>query len=304
MRLGAVISTAGGLHNVFERAKMMGCDSLMLFTKNNRQWKARPISNAELVLWQETRTAHPDLWPIAGHCSYLINIASPKDELWEKSYRALKVEMERAILLDIPTLTFHPGSHTGSGEEAGLSRIATALSRLFEELPDGQTALCLETMAGQGSNLGHRFEQLAQVLETTRITDRGRLGVCFDLCHVFAAGYDLRSPKAYAATMAEFDATIGLDRLLCFHLNDSKHELGSRKDRHTHIGHGHIGLEGFANLLNDPRFIDHPAHLETPKFDKDDEGNEVDMDLINLEAVKSLVGETSSATDHGSEENG
>lgn len=287
MRLGAVVSTAGGLYHVFERAAKMGCDSFMLFSKNNRQWKARPISDQDLTRWQEARANYPELWPIAGHTSYLINIASPNDTLWEKSYQALKVELERAILLDIPTLTFHPGSHTGSGEEAGLRRIASALGRLHREFPGVSTRLCLETMAGQGTNLGYRFEQLAWVLENTEGGEN--LGVCFDLCHVFAAGYDLRSPEAYAATMEEFDAVIGLQRLLCFHLNDSKHALGSRKDRHAHIGEGHIGLQGFRNLLLDRRFAEHPAHLETPKFDTDEEGKEVDMDASNMARLRNLT---------------
>ena len=293
MRLGAVVSTAGGLHKTFERATEMGCDSFMLFTKNNRQWNARPISDMDLALWREARAAHPNLRPIAGHCSYLINVASPKNALWEKSYQALKVEMERAISLDIPTLTFHPGSHTGAGEDAGLARIAEALSRLFDELDSRRTTLCLETMAGQGSNLGYRFEQLAWVLDHTP-GGRERLGICFDPCHVFAAGYDLRTPESYAATMDAFDATIGLDRLLCFHLNDSKNELGSRKDRHAHLGRGQIGLKGLTSLVNDPRFAAHPAHLETPKFDKSEEGEEVDMDVTNLRTLRSLVQETTS----------
>jgi deoxyribonuclease IV len=289
MRLGAVISTAGGLHHVFARAQEMGCDSLMLFTKNNRQWRADPITDEDLALWQQERAAHPDLWPLAGHASYLINIGSPKNDLWERSYRALKIEMERAMRLELPLLTFHPGSHTGAGEEAGLARIAAALSRLLEELPASHTTLCLETMAGQGSNLGYRFEQLAWILAHT--TGGERLGVCFDPCHVFAAGYDLRTPASYAATMEAFDATIGLDRLLCFHLNDSQNELGSQKDRHAHIGQGEIGLAGFALLLRDPRFAGHPAHLETPKFDTDEEGNEIDMDPINLRTLRSLLPE-------------
>jgi deoxyribonuclease-4 len=263
----------------------------MLFTKNNRQWKAKPISDEDLKLWEGERDAHPHLRPIAGHCSYLINIASPKDDLWERSYQALKIEMQRAITLGLPTLTFHPGSHTGSGEEAGLARIVAALSRLFEELDPHGTILCLETMAGQGSNLGYRFEQLAWVLENTP-HGRERLGVCFDPCHTFAAGYDLRTPETYADTMDAFDATIGLDRLLCFHLNDSKGDLGGRLDRHDHIGRGKIGLDGFANLLNDPRFVEHPAHLETPKFDTDDQGDEIDMDPVNLETLRSLVRES------------
>jgi deoxyribonuclease IV len=289
VRLGAVISTAGGLHHVFARAQEMGCDSLMLFTKNNRQWRADPITDDDLALWQEERAAHPDLWPLAGHASYLINIGSPEDALWERSYRALKIEMERAMRLEIPLLTFHPGSHTGAGEEAGLARIAAALTRLLEELPASRTTLCLETMAGQGSNLGYRFEQLAWILSHTAGGER--LGVCFDPCHVFAAGYDLRTPQTYAATMDAFDATVGLDRLLCFHLNDSKNELGSQKDRHAHIGRGEIGLAGFSLLLHDPRFADHPAHLETPKDESDEEGNQVDMDPVNLATLRSLLEE-------------
>jgi deoxyribonuclease-4 len=290
MRLGAVISTAGGLHHVFERAAEMGCDSLMLFTKNNRQWRAAPIVDQELAMWQEAREAYPNLWPIAGHASYLINVASPKDDLWERSYHSLKEEMERATLLGLSTLTFHPGSHTGSGEKAGLARIAAAVNRLLDELPSSSTTLCLETMAGQGTNLGYRFEQLAWLLEATDPEDQNRLGICFDPCHAFAAGYDLRTPEAYAATMEEFDRVIGLDRLLCFHLNDSKHELGSRKDRHAHIGQGQIGTEGFELLLRDERFADHPAHLETPKYDQDDEGNEIDMDIVNLKTLRDLAG--------------
>ena len=289
MRLGAVISTAGGLHHVFERAAEMGCDSLMLFTKNNRQWHADPITEEDLAMWQEARQAHPDLWPVAGHASYLINIASPKDDLWERSYQSLKQEMERAMLLEISTLTLHPGSHTGSGEKAGLARIAEAVNRLLDELPAGPTTLCLETMAGQGTYLGYRFEQLAWLLEATDTEGRDRLGICFDPCHVFAPGYDLRTPDTYAATMDEFDRIIGLDRLLCFHLNDSKNELGSRKDRHAHIGEGEIGADGFGLLLRDERFADHPAHLETPKHEQDDEGNEIDMDMVNLETLRDLA---------------
>ncbi len=288
MRLGAVISTAGGLHHVFQRAREATCDSLMLFSKNNRQWHARPISDEDLALWREAREAHPELWPLAGHASYLINIASPDDTLWEKSVRALRIELERCVRLGVPTLTFHPGSHTGSGEEAGLARIAAALSRLHREMPAAPTTLCLETMAGQGTNLGCSFEQLAWVLKKTE--DGERLGICFDPCHVFAAGYDLRTPEAYAATMEAFDRIIGLDRLHCFHMNDSLHELGSNKDRHAHIGEGHLGLKSFANLLNDRRFAEHPAHLETPTWRKDEEpGEKLNMDVANLATLRDLI---------------
>ena len=287
MRLGAVISTAGGLHCTFERAAELGCDSFMLFTKNNRQWRADPIDEEQLDLWKQARAAHSELRPIAGHASYLINVASPREDLWIKSVRALKEEMERAIVLKIPTLTLHPGSHTGSGEKAGLERISVALNRLFRELPDPSVTLCLETMAGQGTNLAYRFEHLRWLLEHSEEPDR--LGVCFDLCHVFAAGYDLRTPQACQSTLEEFDAIVGLDRIHCFHLNDSKYKLGSRKDRHAHIGWGQIGLEGFSCLLNDPRFEEHPAYLETPKYDLDESGNEVDMDATNLATLRSLI---------------
>ena len=294
MRLGAVISTAGGLHHVFARAQEATCDSLMLFSKNNRQWKARPISADDLAHWQAEREAHPEIWPLAGHASYLINVASPKDDLWERSYQALKVEMERADLLNLPVLTFHPGSHTGSGVEAGLERIAAALSRLLRELPEVNTTLCLETMSGQGSNLGSKFEELAWVLNNTK--DGERLGVCFDPCHVFAAGYDLRDPAAYAATMDTFDQIIGLDRLRCFHMNDSQGEFGSGKDRHAHIGEGEIGLQGFTSLVNDPRFTEHPAHLETPEYRDNKDGEKVNMNVVNLATLRSLIETTGKAS--------
>ncbi len=285
MRLGAVISTAGGLHNVFRRAHQVGCDSLMLFTKNNRQWDAPPIPTDQLSLWFAERDSHPDLWPLAAHASYLINIASTDDALWLRSYQALRIEAERAFLLEIPTLTFHPGSHTNAGEEAGLARIVDALDRLLEEMPANGPTICLETMAGQGTNLGYRFEQIEWVLSNTEGGER--LGVCFDPCHVFVAGYDLRTAETYEATMAEFDRVIGLGRLRCFHLNDSKNGLGSRKDRHTHIGEGEISLAGFSALVNDPRFSEHPAHLETPTDGPDDEG--AGRNAANLQVLRSLL---------------
>jgi deoxyribonuclease IV len=288
MRLGAQMSTAGGLHTAFQRGHDAGCDSMMIFTKSNRQWAAKPLLDGDIEAYQTAVSSHTHIHPVAVHACYLINIASPDPALWEKSYQALKVEVERAARLGIDLLTFHPGSYMTTDEETGLANIARALRRLLAETAESapNVVICLETMAGQGTNLGHKFEHLAYILEYAGPSKR--LGVCFDTCHVFAAGYDLRTPEAYAATMAEFDRVVGLEHICCFHFNDSKHELGSQKDRHEHIGRGHIGAAGFANFLNDPRWADHPAHLETPKTEKDDEGNELDMDTVNLTALRQL----------------
>lgn len=290
MRLGAQMSVAGGLYNAFQRGREATCDSMMIFTKSNRQWKAKALTDEDIAAWETAVAHHDNIYPVAVHASYLINIASPQEELWEKSYQALKVELERADCLNLHSLSFHPGSHVQSGEEAGLQQIARALQRLLVETAGCRTVLCLETMAGQGTNIGSRFEHLAYLLQHG---DPGsaadRLGVCFDTCHVFSAGYDIRTRPAYEATMAEFDRMVGLDRIHCFHLNDSKHGLGENKDRHAHIGEGYIGLQGFANFVNDPRWANHPAHLETPKIEKDEEGNEIEMDPINLTALRALI---------------
>ncbi|MFQ5398255.1 MAG: deoxyribonuclease IV [Anaerolineae bacterium] len=288
MRLGAHISTAGGVYKAFQRGDEIGCDSMLVFTKSNRQWKAKPLGEDDIARYKAAEIEYSHIRPVAIHAGYLINIASPDEALWEKSYQALKVEVERAGALGIPLLTFHPGSYVKSDEAAGLANITRALRRLLAETADSapDTTICLETMAGQGTNLGHRFEQLAHILE--HVGADGRLGVCFDTCHVFAAGYDIRTPEAYQATLAEFDRVIGLEHIRCFHFNDSKFGLGERKDRHAHIGEGHIGRDGFANFLNDPRWRDYPAHLETPKKETDDDGNEIEMDPVNLAVLRGL----------------
>ena len=289
MRLGAHMSAAGGLFKAFARGDEAGCDSMLVFTKSNRQWKAKPITDKDVEKYRKEAAEYDHIFPVAVHASYLINIASPDDALWEKSYAALKDEVERAAAFDIPLLTFHPGSFVSSDEEAGMARIAQGLKRLLEEtaVSAPNVTICVETMAGQGTNIGRSFEQLAHILNL--VGDHERLGVCFDTCHVFAAGYDIRTPEAYAATMDAFDKTVGLHKIKCFHLNDSKHELGSNKDRHEHIGQGHIGKAGFANFVNDPRWAKHPAHLETPKTEEDDEGNEIEMDPVNLKALRDLM---------------
>ena len=290
MRLGAQISTAGGLFKAFERGAEVGCESIMIFTKSNRQWKAKPLTDDDIDKFHAEDADYSDIFPVAVHASYLINIGSSDEELWEKSYQALKIEVERAYALNIPTITFHPGAHMKAGEEVGLENISRALRRLLAETDECQTVVCLETMAGTGTTLGYKFEHLAYILEHgQKGMPGGRLGVCFDTCHVLAAGYDIRTPEAYQKTMDEFDAIVGLDQIRCFHLNDSKYELGKRGDRHAHIGEGAIGLQGFANFVNDPRWNDIPAHLETPKTEETDDGDEIEMDPINLAALRELI---------------
>ncbi|MGB3714799.1 MAG: deoxyribonuclease IV [Candidatus Promineifilaceae bacterium] len=290
MRLGAQVSTAGGLFKAFERGHDLGCESIMVFTKSNRQWKAKPLLDDDIQKFQAKGAEFANIHPVAIHASYLINVGSPEEELWEKSYQSLKVEVERADVLSIPLLTFHPGAHMNTGEEAGLENIARALRRLLRETDGSETMVCLETTAGTGTTLGYRFEHLAYLLQNGQEANQsGRLGVCLDTCHIYAAGYDIRTPDAYRNTMEEFDAVVGLDEIKCFHFNDSKYELGKRGDRHAHIGEGAIGLDGFANFVNDPRWSEHPAHLETAKKEETDDGEEIEMDPVNLDTLRKLI---------------
>ncbi len=289
MRLGAHISVAGGLYNAFQRGDETGCDSIMIFTKSNRQWAAKELTETDLQKYREAAEQYGHIKPVAVHASYLINVASSDPELWEKSYQALKVEAQRAEAIGAETLTFHPGAYIDADEQTGLQNIARALNRLLEETEGDKVIICLETMAGTGTTLGYRFEHLGYLVDATG--GHERIGVCFDTCHVFSAGYDIRTSEGYEETMAEFDRLVGLDRICCFHFNDSRHGLGERKDRHAHIGEGEIGLQGFANFLNDPRWAGYPAHLETPKTEKDEDDNEIEMDPVNLKVLRELVEE-------------
>ena len=288
MRIGAHISSAGGVFKAFERAQDIGCETMLVFTKSNRQWKAKPLSEEDLEKYSQAAEDFTDIHPVAVHASYLINIASPDPALWEKSYQALKIEVERVGALGIPLITFHPGSYMSGDEQSGLDKIVRGVKRLLVEtaVSAPNTTICLETMAGQGTNLGARFEHLAYILE--QAGHHPRLGICFDTCHVFAAGYDIRTPQAYTATLEEFDRIVGLEHIKFFHFNDSKFELGQNKDRHAHIGEGAIGKQGFANFLNDPRWANHAAHLETPKIEKDADGGEIEMDAVNLAVLRQL----------------
>ncbi len=280
--LGAHLSIAGGLHRALELAGRYGCNALQIFTKNSNTWKERVLKPGEISKFRELRE-QLELFQIASHTSYLINIASPDSTLWKRSLGALVNELNRSDLLDIPFVVLHPGAHRGAGEKEGIERIAEAINRAFEQTGSASVTLLLETTAGQGTQIGYRFEQLAEI--AGRVEDAERLGFCLDTCHVFAAGYDLSSPSGYKRSMEEFVSVLGLGKLYIIHLNDSKRPLGSRVDRHEHIGEGHIGIEGFRCIMNDPRLRDIPKIIETPKF-KDG----IEQDPRNLRVLKSLVG--------------
>ena len=280
MKFGAHMSISGGLHKAFGHGERAGCEALQIFSKNQQQWRAKPLTEADIAMFKAEHQ-RCGAWPLAVHDSYLINLATPGDELWEKSIAAFGEELERCAALGIPYLVTHPGAHTGAGEEAGLQREAEALNRLFEAGTGGDTLVLLETTAGQGSCLGYRFEHLATLIEL--VGQPERIGVCVDTCHLLAAGYDIRTPAACAATFDEFGRVVGIERIKAFHLNDSQKDLGSRVDRHSHIGTGFVGLEGFRAIVNDPRFADIPMILETPK------GDDLAEDIENLAKLRSLI---------------
>ncbi len=280
--LGAHMSIAGGYYRAVEAAREQGCDCVQLFTKNNNQWRAKPLTDDDATRFQNALTELNISHPIS-HNSYLINLAAPDDELWRKSIDAHRVELERAERLGIPFVVAHPGAFTTSSEAAGLARIITALDEIHASLPKSKVRTLLETTAGQGSCLGHRFEHLATILAGVKQPER--LGVCVDTCHIFAAGYPLDTAEEYQQTTDELAAIVGLDQVCAIHLNDSVKGLGSRVDRHAHIGQGKIGLEPFRRLLNDRRFNQIPMYLETPKEEVDGEH----MDAVNLRLLRSLV---------------
>jgi len=278
--LGAHMSIAGGLERAAERGRSLGCTTIQIFTKNNNQWRGKPLSAAQVERFRQAQ-ADSGIAPIFAHDAYLINLACPHRDIFEKSFHAFLDEMQRAERLGLPYLVMHPGAHLGSGEARGLKRIIRALNRLHRKTPGYRLKVLLETTAGQGTGLGSRFEHLAEIIEG--VEEPGRLGVCFDTCHVLAAGYDIRTPAGYRGVMQEFDRVIGLERLCAFHLNDSKKPLGSRVDRHEHIGRGHVGREAFRLILQDKRFRTAPKVLETPK------GKDMAEDRRNLRILRRLA---------------
>ena len=274
------MSIAGGLHLAFTRIRKVQGEALQIFLSNQRQWQTFPLTDEMIedfgLQWKKTNSI-----PVAAHDSYLINLAAPDPTTLEKSVAAFADELQRAATLGIPFLITHPGSHRGVGVEAGLKRFVENMDRAIARSKTSTVMVLIENTAGQGTNLGSTFEEISFIIGESHYGDS--LGVCFDTSHAFAAGYDLRTRATYEETFSQFDRIIGLERLKFFHINDSKRPLGSRVDRHEHIGKGEIGLAGFRLLLNDPRFRDHPMVLETPK------GKELKEDKANLRVLRSLI---------------
>lgn len=278
------MSIAGGHDRAVRAAGNLGCEALQVFTKSTNQWAARPLDEAQVAAFRDA-LRETGITVTVAHNSYLINLASPDDALWNRSIDSMVVELERAEALGIPDLVSHPGAHVGSGDEAGLERVALALDEVHRRTAGIAARIDLETTAGQGSCLGHRFEHLGRILELVREPER--LGVCVDTCHVFAAGYAFEDAEQYNAMMHELEAAVGPGRVRVWHLNDSVRERGSRVDRHAGLGRGKIGREPFRLVVDDPRNAEVPMILETPKGLEDG----VELDAINLDILRGFRGE-------------
>jgi deoxyribonuclease-4 len=274
------MSIAGGLHRALERGESVGCESIQLFLRNSNRWKSKPRTEEDLERYRQTKS-ETDIDPVFAHAIYLINLASPDEEVRSKSLDAYHEELARCHEAEIPYLILHPGSHLETGLEGGMARIAEAIHAAYADHPEYQVMTLLENTAGQGATIGRTLEELAQIAD--QIEDRSHIGYCFDTAHALAAGYEFRTDEGYAETFAQFDALLGIEHLHCIHLNDSQYDLGEERDRHEHIGEGYVGLEGFRQLVNDPRFADLPMLLETPK------GENMEKDVENLARLRDLV---------------
>jgi len=274
------MSVAGGFSRAIERGEQVGCQTIQIFTKSNNQWAAPPITEEQKQLFRQAASSS-GVSPVFSHCAYLINAGSPDSQIYKKSKQGLLVEMERATALGLAFLVLHPGAQMDSGETRCLKQIADTVAWVIKKTPRSPVKLLYENSAGQGTMVGHSFKQLKTLLKLTG--EPKRTGICLDTCHLFAAGYDLRTKAAYQRTMAELDRVVGLRRVEVIHLNDSKRELGSHVDRHEHIGRGQIGLMGFRCLMNDKRLRHIPMVLETPK---DEVGTE---DKMNLKILRGLL---------------
>lgn len=282
-RFGAHMSVAGGLENAFSAGVEVGCECLQIFVKNQRQWQAAPLSEDQISRYKEAASATM-LTPVVAHASYLLNLASPESQSRSKSIEAMIDELERCEALGVSALVFHPGAHLKDTIENGIRRIAESLDEIHQACAGFSAMILLETTAGQGSAIGWQFDQLADIFGLTKQPEL--LGVCLDTCHLFAAGYDFRTPEGYDQMMDEMKQTIGIKKVKCIHTNDSKKACGSRVDRHDHIGKGKIGLDGFRHFVNDKRFVDVPFILETPK---DNDGRGTPYDKVNLKRLRSLM---------------
>ncbi|MCF8025328.1 MAG: deoxyribonuclease IV [Desulfobacteraceae bacterium] len=278
--LGAHLSISGGLYKALEEAESLGCKALQIFTKNASTWREKTLSREEIGIFEEARKK-TGIRSIAAHSAYLINLAAKDPDIRKKSRAALKQELVRCGQLGLPWLVLHAGFHMGEGEKTGIKRIVGTINHVFKQLPENPTRLLLETTAGQGTSLGSSFKQLAEMMHG--ISNKNRVGICMDTCHIFAAGYDISSRQSYMETMKEFDMILGINNLYVIHVNDALKQCGSRVDRHAHIGEGMIGSRGFSSLVNDPRLSKIPKILETPK--KKDGKN---MDPENIARLRAL----------------
>ena len=278
--LGAHTSTSGGVSKSIERAENLGFTAIQIFTKNNNRWFQKPFDQKEIDKFK-TNLKNSSIKFVVSHDSYLINLCAKDNSILKKSRDAFLDELTRCEQLGIPYLNFHPGSHVGAGEKDGIKLIAESLNIAHNKTKNFKVSSMLEATAGAGTAIGYRFEQLSEIID--RVDDKERMSVCIDTAHIFAAGYDIKNPKNYKKVIKEFDDIIGLDRLKCFHMNDSKKELGSKRDRHEHIGKGFIGKEGFSNIMNDRQLKKIPKILETPK------GKEMMEDIKNIKTLLSLI---------------
>jgi len=280
MKLGAHMSTGGGVWKALQRGAEIHCEIIQIFVKNNMQWFGKPHAPNDLALYANELAAQKfDI--VFGHTGYLINLGAPPGPNRDNSIKSLIQEINLATDLGVPFLVLHPGAHLGTGEEKCVEQIVSGLDEVFRATKNSPVRIALENTAGQGSCLGHRVAHLAAVFD--KVDQPKRLGVCLDTAHFFAAGYDIRTKKGWDATIKEVDDLLGLKQVLAFHLNDSKTDLGSRVDRHEHIGQGKIGREAFRHIVNDPRFKNHPGCLETPK------SKDLHEDVENLAVLRSLV---------------
>ena len=277
--IGAHMSMAGGYFKAWDRAEAVGCQALQIFTKNNMRWESSPMSDLAVASFRER--SKELRFPACAHAGYLINLGAKNNVTARRSQIALLDELQRAETLGLPILVLHPGSHMKAGEKEGIKTITNNLRSILKKSSAKKVKIALETTAGQGSSMGHKFEQLSAIYEQVNMPSR--LGFCFDTCHVFAAGYDISHPRGLANTFKEFDHLLGLDKIWIFHFNDSKTGLGSRVDRHEHIGKGHIGIEPFKEILNTKAFAKIPKILETPK------GPSGHEDINNLKVLRSLL---------------
>jgi deoxyribonuclease-4 len=283
------MSVAGGLPRAIERGVVHGCEAIQIFAKNANQWRGRQVPAEEIRTFRRL-IGQSGISPVVSHASYLINLATGNRGLRAQSMEAMGDELDRAEALGLLGVVLHPGCFTDGSEAHGLALIAEALDALLRDRRRGRTMVILEHTAGQGTALGANFEQLATIIGLMRM--ERRVGVCLDTCHLLASGYDISSAEGYTRTFAEFGRLVGFDRLKAFHMNDSKRPLGSRVDRHTHIGEGCVGLEAFGRIVNDRRFAGLPMLLETPKTEVRAAGPIVadPLDVRNLNALRALIG--------------